>query len=189
MRCAQAVAASLLLWSASIAAAEPLALSKPTSAPGDAADATRVDGLRDTSSGDSSAQAAPARRQFYVWATTGPTFVYGETFWSASVGAGYQIQGGFAPNIELSHTFFNSPTMWSVRPGVTWFLPVAFHPYIGAFLMHWFVSGGPDQSGVGFRAGFSLNRILSFAITYDHAIGCNHNCDAWTPELSAGLAF
>jgi hypothetical protein len=190
MRRARAVIASLLLWSSNVAAAEPLALSIPAAMPRDAgAAAEAMVGEADTSSGESSKQAAPARHQVYVWATTGPTFAYDKAFWSASVGAGYHIQAGLAPNVELAHTFFNSPTMWILRPGITWFVPVPFHPYIGGYFMHWFVNGGADRSGIGFRAGFSLGPIVSLAITYDHAISCGLHCDAWTPEISAGVAF
>jgi len=50
-------------------------------------------------------------------------------------------------------------------------------------------SGLPDQDGIGGRAGFSLGRVVTFGVTYDHMFGCNQNCDAWTPQISAGLSL
>ncbi len=165
MRCAGAVAVSLLLGIAIL--------------PGAA-----------SAEGEASATPEPGKRQVYAWASTGPTFAYGETLWSASVGVGYHVQGGLAPNVEVGHTFFNTPTMWILRPGITWFIPIPFRPYVGGYFVHWFVSGDhPDRTGIGFRAGISLNRIVSLAVTYDHAINCSHDCNAWTPELAAGIAF
>src|SRR5438874_501067 len=92
-----------------------------------------------------------------------------------------------SPHVQVHY----SPTLWTLRPGVTWYMPVAvLHPYVGAYYTHWFVGGGqPDQNGIGGRAGFSLGRVLSLGVTYDHALGCNRNCDSWAPQISAGYSF
>ena len=136
-------------------------------------------------------QAAPPRNRLYTWGSVGTTFAYGQTYGNLSVGAGLLMQKGLAPNVELSYNFGSSPTLWTLRPGVTWYLPVArFHPYIGGYYTHWFVSGNfPDQNGIGARGGFSLGRVLSLAVTYDHALNCDRNCDIWTPQVSAGVSF
>ncbi|HWE22856.1 MAG TPA: hypothetical protein VG496_02845 [Myxococcales bacterium] len=135
--------------------------------------------------------AVPWTRRLYSWASVGTTFAYGQTYGSANVGAGILMKYGIAPNVEVGYAFGNTPTLWSVRPGVTWFLPSPlFRPYVGTYYTHWFVgSGFPDQDGIGGRAGFSIGRAISLGVTYDHAFGCSVNCDAWTPQISAGVSF
>jgi len=127
----------------------------------------------------------------YSWASVGTTFAYGQTYGSANVGVGYLLRQGIAPNVEVGYAFGNNPTLWSLRPGVTWYMPVpVVRPYVGTYYTHWFVGSGlPDQDGIGGRAGFSLGRVVTFGVTYDHMFGCNLNCDAWTPQISAGLSL
>jgi len=129
--------------------------------------------------------------RIYSWASVGTTFAYGQTYGSANVGVGWLMRNGIAPNVELGYAFGASPTMWVVRPGVSWYLPIpVVQPYIGAYYTHWFVGSDlPDQNGIGARAGFSLGRVLAFGVSYDHALGCDRNCDSWTPQVSAGYSF
>ena len=138
-------------------------------------------------------QSSPARRNghLYTWGSVGTTFAYGQTYGSASLGAGWLMPDGIAPNVELGYAFGNSPTLWSLRPGVIWYLPLPLvRPYVGVHYTHWFVGGGQgDQDGVGGRAGLSLGRVLTLGIVYDHALGCSQNCDSWAPQISAGLAL
>jgi hypothetical protein len=133
----------------------------------------------------------PARKKIYTWASVGTSFAYGQTYGNVSAGAGLLLQKGIAPNVELSYSFGQSPELWTLRPGVTWYMPVPrFQPYIGAYYTHWFVGGGfPDQNGVGGRAGVSLGRVITLAVTYDHALNCSHDCDIWTPQISAGFSL
>ncbi len=138
--------------------------------------------------------APPAERwtsHIYTWGGVGTTFAFGEVYGSLNAGAGYLMKYGLAPNLELSYNFGAEPTLWTVRPGVTWYMPVPrFYPYIGAYYTHWFVSGGrADENGVGARAGVSLGRVLSVAVTYDHALDCKKDCDIWTPQVAAGMSF
>ena len=129
--------------------------------------------------------------RIYSWASVGTTFAYDQTYGSANVGVGWLMRNGIAPNVEVGYAFGNSPTLWSLRPGVSWYLPIpVVQPYIGAFYTHWFVGSGlPDENGIGGRAGFSLGRVLALGGTYDHAHGGDRNSDSWTPTLSAGYSF
>ena len=129
--------------------------------------------------------------RIYSWASVGTTFAYDQTYGSANVGVGWLMRNGIAPNVEVGYAFGNSPTLWSLRPGVSWYLPIpVVQPYIGAYYTHWFVGSGlPDENGIGGRAGFSLGRVLALGVTYDRALGCDRNCDSWTPTLSAGYSF
>jgi hypothetical protein len=133
----------------------------------------------------------PRGRNIYAWGSVGTTFAYGQTYANVNLGVGYLMQHGITPNVEASYAFANSPTVWTLRPGVTWFLPVKLlHPYVGAYYTHWFVGGDrPDQDGVGARFGFSLGRIISLGVTYDRALGCSEDCDFWTPQISAGFSM
>jgi len=135
--------------------------------------------------------AKPWRKNLYTWGSVGTTFAYGNAYGSLNAGAGYMMKHGLLPNLELSYNFGAEPTLWTVRPGVTWFLPLQVgHPYVGAYYTHWFVGGSlPDQDGVGGRAGFSIGRALSVGVTYDRAFNCSHDCDIWTPQVSAGFSL
>jgi len=141
-------------------------------------------------SSEPTARREPSGR-LYGWASAGTTFAYGQTYAGANVGAGWLMPNGIAPNVEVGYMFGNSPTVWAVRPGVTWFMPLPMiRPYIGAYYTHWFVGDGfSDQNGIGGRAGLSLGRVLSIGVTYDHALGCSQNCDIWAPQLSAGISL
>jgi hypothetical protein len=138
---------------------------------------------------------APAKQEprgrLYTWGGVGTTFAYGETYGSASFGVGYLMKAGITPNLEATYAFGASPTMWALRPGVTWFTPIpVLHPYVGAYYTHWFVSGSlPDTNGIGARAGISLGRVLSLGVTYDHALDCSKNCDTWSPQIGAGFSM
>jgi hypothetical protein len=129
------------------------------------------------------------RGKLYTWGSVGTTFAYGETYGSANLGVGYLMRRGLAPNVELGYAFGNSPTIWALRPGVTWFAPLPLSPYIGAYYTRWFVSDLPDENGVGARLGVSLGRVLSLGVTYDRALNCSTNCDSWSPQISAGFSM
>ena len=137
------------------------------------------------------AEPKPPSGRLYSWASVGTTFAYGQTYANANLGVGWLMRNGIAPNVELGYSFGGSPTIWALRPGVSWYLPIrVIHPYIGAYFTHWFVGNGlSDQNGIGGRAGFSLGRVLSLGVTYDHAIDCSSNCDSWTPQIAAGYSF
>jgi hypothetical protein len=141
--------------------------------------------------------AAPAAPQpskrppIYTWGSIGTTFAYDRTYASLNLGVGVLWKYGLTPNAEISYAFGNDPTLWTLRPGVTWFAPLPmFQPYVGAFYTHWFVGSNlPDQNGVGGRAGLSIGRVISLGVTYDHALGCTTNCNVWTPQISASLSM
>jgi hypothetical protein len=133
----------------------------------------------------------PSRRgTLYTWGSVGTTFAYDNTYASANLGVGYIMKLGITPNVELSYAFGSDPNVWSLRPGVTWFMPVPMlSPYVGAYYARWFVSGLDDRNGVGGRAGISLGRLLSLGVTYERALDCDRNCDVWSPQISAGLSL
>jgi len=139
-------------------------------------------------------QPAPQKEKrgvLYPWLTVGTTFAYGQTYGNVSAGLGYVMNHGLTPNLEVSYSWGATPTLWAVRPGVTWFLQIpVLHPYVGAYYTHWFVSGNfQDQNGVGARLGISLGRSISLGVTYDRVLNCSHQCDSWTPLIGAAASF
>jgi len=137
------------------------------------------------------AQKVPLRKKLYWWGSAGTTFAYGETYGNVNLGVGYLMKRGITPNVEVSYMFGNTPTVWALRPGVTWFAPIPrLRPYVGAYYTRWFVgSGQDDQNGVGARLGISLGRVISLSVTYDRALDCDRNCDIWSPMVSAGMSL
>jgi hypothetical protein len=142
------------------------------------------------------AAAAPAPQgpsgKLYTWGALGTTFTAGETYANLTVGAGYYlIRTGLAPNLELSYSFGQTPTIWALRPGVSWYMQIpVLHPYLGAYYARWLVGNGqPDQNAVGARAGISLGRFISLGATYERVLDCSRNCDAWAPMITAGASM
>jgi hypothetical protein len=137
------------------------------------------------------AQPAGKRGSLYSWGSVGTTFAYGETYGSANFGVGYLMRYGITPNAELGYAFGSSPSIWTLRPGVTWFLPVpVLRPYAGAFYTRFFVGDDePDRNGFGARLGISLGRLLSVGALYERALDCSENCDYWSPQISAGFSM
>ena len=131
----------------------------------------------------------PLRKRLYGWGSVGTTFAYGETYGSVNLGVGLMMKLGLVPNVELSYAFGASPTLWALRPGVTWFMPVpVLRPFVGAYYTHWYVSDLPDENGVGGRLGFSLGPI-QLSATYDRALNCETNCDSWSPQVAFGMSL
>jgi len=104
------------------------------------------------------------KAQVYTWLSGGTTFAYGQTYANLGLGVGWLTPSGIAPNAELGFSFGASPSIWTFRPGVTWFLPIpVISPYIGAFYTRWFIGDTrPDQNGIGGRAGFSPRKIIFY---------------------------
>jgi hypothetical protein len=135
------------------------------------------------------AKSGGGRRPIYVWGSAGLAFAYGKTYFDLGVGASYILDWGLAPTVEVSRAFGSSPAFTAFRPGVTWFVPLPLHPFVGAYYTHWFVTGDrADQNGIGGRAGLSLG-IFSLAISYDHAFSCSQDCEDWTPQVLVGFTF
>jgi hypothetical protein len=138
------------------------------------------------------AQPQGPRGKLYTWGAIGTTFTAGHTYANLTAGAGYYLlRNGLAPNLEVSYSFGETPTIWALRPGLTWYmqLPV-IHPYLGAYYARWIVgSGQPDQNAVGARGGISLGRFISLGATYERVLDCSRNCDAWAPMITAGASM
>ena len=81
---------------------------------------------------------------------------------SLGAGVGYFVVGGLLPTLDLGFAFGSSPTVFMVKPGIDWFLPVpgGVVPFVGGYYAHWFVSGGYlPQDAWGARGGFSFASV------------------------------
>ncbi len=118
-----------------------------------------------------------------------------QTYWTLGGGIGYGVGFGFELNLGGSYWGGASPTVFKLTPGVTWYAPLPFRPYVGGFYDHWFVSGAfPDQDALGARGGITLvstgPAFVGLGVAYEHFISsCSTNCDVWWPEATAGFAF
>jgi hypothetical protein len=136
-------------------------------------------------------------RRLRVWGTLGATFAYGQSAVSLGAGVGYLVYGGLLPALDVGLAFGDSPTVFMLKPGLDWFLPVpgGVVPFVGGYYAHWFVSGGYlPQDAWGARAGFSFASVgpatLLLGIAYERVFtNCSGSCAYWVPQVAAGFAI
>jgi hypothetical protein len=107
---------------------------------------------------------------------------------------GYEVAAGFEVYFDGQYWGGSAPAVGRVAPGVNWYAPIPFRPYLGAYYAHWFVGGvDPDQDAVGGRAGLTIasgpRAALGAGLVYERLLGCTTSCEAWWPELSFGFRF
>jgi hypothetical protein len=136
-------------------------------------------------------------RRLRIWGTLGASFAYGQSAVSLGAGVGYFVYGGLLPSLDLGLAFGSSPTVFMVKPGLDWFLPVpgGVVPFVGGYYAHWFVSGGYlPQDAWGVRGGFSFASMgpvtLLLGIAYERVFtNCTGTCAYWVPQIAAGFAM
>jgi hypothetical protein len=136
-------------------------------------------------------------RRLRVWGTLGATFAYGQSAVSLGAGVGYFVYAGFLPSLDLGFAFGSTPTVFMLKPGLDWFLPVpgGVVPFVGGYYAHWFVSGGYlPQDAWGARAGFSFASVgpatFLLGIAYEKVFtNCTGTCAYWVPQVAAGFAL
>ncbi len=139
--------------------------------------------------------AAPSRRKpIYTSFSLGGGSSGGDAYWVAGLGLGYELALGLRAEVRGDYWFGSSPTLGKLAPGLTWYLPIPFSPYVGAYYAHWFVGGAAkDQDALGGRAGLTLSRVgpasVAVGVSYEKALDCKGNCESWMPEVMAGVAF
>jgi len=136
-------------------------------------------------------------RRLRIWGTLGATFASGQGAVGIGAGVGYFVYGGLLPTLDLSVAFGSSPTVFLVKPGLDWFLPVpgSVVPYVGGYYAHWFVSSGlPAQDAWGVRGGFSFASVgpvtFLLGIAYERVFtNCSGTCGYLVPQVAAGFAL
>jgi len=136
-------------------------------------------------------------RRLRVWGTLGAAFAYGQGSVSLGAGVGYFVVGGLLPTLDLGVAFGSSQSVFMVKPGIDWFLPVpgGVVPFVGGYYAHWFVSGGYlPQDAWGARGGFSFASVgpatFLLGIAYERVFtNCTGVCAYWVPQVAAGFAL
>ena len=136
-------------------------------------------------------------RRLRLWGTLGATFAYGQGSVSLGAGVGYFVVGGLLPTLDLGVAFGSSQSVFMVKPGIDWFLPVpgGMVPFVGGYYAHWFVSGGYlPQDAWGARGGFSFASVgpatFLLGIAYERVFtNCTGVCAYWVPQVAAGFAL
>ncbi len=136
-------------------------------------------------------------RRLRLWGTLGATFAYGQGAVSLGAGVGYFVYGGLLPTLDLGFAFGSGPSVFMVKPGLDWFLPVkgGIVPFVGGYYAHWFVSGGYlPQDAWGARAGLSFASVgpatFLLGVAYEKVFtNCTGNCAYWVPQVAAGFAL
>src|SRR5512137_942997 len=136
-------------------------------------------------------------RRIRLWGTLGATFAYGQGAVGLGAGIGYFVVGGLLPTLDLGLAFGSSPTVFMVKPGLDWFLPVpgGVVPFLGGYYARWFVSGGYlPQDAWGARGGFSFASVgpatFLLGIAYERVFtNCAGTCAYWVPQVAAGFAL
>lgn len=139
----------------------------------------------------------PTVRRVRIWGNLGATWAYGATYVSVGAGAGYLLDPGFLPSLDVAFSFGAEPVVLQLKPGLDWFPPVPgrMRPYVGAYYAHWFVSGGYlPQDAWGVRGGLSLAQggpaMLLVGVAYERVFsGCTGTCGYLIPQLAVGFAL
>src|SRR5512140_3453311 len=139
--------------------------------------------------------AAVARADgFRISGTAGMTSTLNQTYFTLGGRLGYDVAFGLTPEIGASYWMGGTPSIFSLSPGVTWYMPLPrVRPYVGAFYSHEFFSGGfPDQDALGARGGIAIFGAgplsVNVGVAYKRQMSCSVSCDTWWPEASAGLS-
>jgi len=101
---------------------------------------------------------------------------------------------GFELSLAGDYWFANSPTLFKLSPGLTWYAPLPLGPYIGGYYAHSFVAAPlSDTDAVGVRGGLTLVSAgpvaLMAGVAYERQLSCPRDCDSWRPEAMASFSF
>ena len=114
------------------------------------------------------------------------------SYFIAAARVGYAIALGIEPSVEAQWWMGAAPSLGKLAPGLTWYLPLPMHPYLGAYYAHWFIESG-GQNALGARGGVELVSAgaasLTVGVAYERLLACSASCDAWWPEATVGFRF
>jgi hypothetical protein len=107
--------------------------------------------------------------------------------------AGFLVAGGLEVALDGQYWGGSNPHLRRVAPGVVYYLPVPFRPYLGASYVRWFIPGQPDLNAIGGRAGLAItstsSTVLGAGMAFERRFKCQSACEAWWPELSFSFRF
>jgi hypothetical protein len=129
-----------------------------------------------------------------VGATLGAGTSYGHSYVMFGGLVGYELGSGFEASFDGQFWGGAKPNMGKLAPGINWYAPIPFRPYVGVYYARWIIGGGyRDEDAVGARFGATLTSTPSAAfgagMVYERILGCSVQCDSFWPELSFGFRF
>jgi hypothetical protein len=107
---------------------------------------------------------------------------------------GYDLGQGFEACFDGQYWGGARPSMGKLSPGLNWYAPIPYRPYVGVYYARWIIGGGlADENAVGGRFGATLtstrNAAFSAGMVYERLLACTVDCDAFWPELAFGFRF
>ncbi len=138
--------------------------------------------------------APPAQpRRWRVGFSLGSGSSYGHSYVMFGGIVGYQVPLGFELSIDGQYWGGANPHLGRFAPGLNWYAPIPFRPYLGIYYARWFAGGRADQDALGGRAGISLasspNTAFVAGLAFERVLDCASRCEAFWPELGIGLRF
>lgn len=138
--------------------------------------------------------APPAEpRLWRVGISLGSGETYGHSYVMFGGVLGYQVAHGFELSLDGQYWGGANPNLGRLAPGINWYAPIPFRPYLGVYYARWFIGGQADLDAIGGRAGLSLasgpNTALGAGLAFERVLDCSSRCEAFWPELSVGLRF
>ncbi len=167
-----------------------------------AAPPARAEAGSPTSDSGASAPQPPAtaleprepRHPWRIAGSFGAGSAFDQSYFVLGARVGYELALGLVLDVEGQWWMGSSPSLGKLAPGLTWYAPLPFRPYVGAYYARWFIgSGGGAQDAVGGRAGVEVASAgpasLTVGAAYERLLSCSANCDSWWPEATVGLRF
>jgi hypothetical protein len=119
---------------------------------------------------------------------------YGHSYVMLGGLVGYDLGLGFEAYFDGQFWGGANPNMGKLAPGLNWYAPIPYRPYVGVYVAHWFIGGGfRDENAVGGRFGATIastpSTTFAAGMVYERILGCSLQCDSFWPELSFGFRF
>jgi hypothetical protein len=106
---------------------------------------------------------------------------------------GYDLGLGFELCLDAQYWGGANPHLGKVAPGVNWYAPIPYRPYVGLYYARWIIGGAPDQDALGGRFGVTIvsTPVAAFGagMAYEKRFECTTQCDAFWPELTFAFRF
>jgi hypothetical protein len=142
---------------------------------------------------DATLVSPPETDRWRVGVSLGSGSSYGHSYVMFGGILGYQLPDGFELALDGQYWGGANPNLGRIAPGLNWYAPIHFRPYLGVYYAHWFIGGQADQNAIGARIGLTLTSTPTTAfaagLAFERALGCTVDCGGWWPEMSFGFRF
>jgi hypothetical protein len=132
-------------------------------------------------------------RRWRVGVSLGDGNAYGHSYMMFGGNLGFQVAGGFELALDGQYWGAASPKLGRLVPGLNWYAPIPFRPYLGVYYARWFIGGQDDRNAIGGRLGLMLastpQTAFGAGLAFERVLDCASRCEAFWPELSIGFRF